>query len=62
MKMTGSREGFGYDKPLWKQTRVHLLRFLDHIATEKKKYQAKTSENQKQKKGPKIGLLHSSIG
>ena len=35
MKMTGSREGFGYDKSLWKQRRVHLLRFPDHIAMEK---------------------------
>ena len=35
MKMTGSREGFGYDKSLWKQRRVHLLQFPDHIATEK---------------------------
>ena len=35
MKMTGYREGFGYDKPLWKQRRVHLLQFPDHIATEK---------------------------
>ena len=33
--MTGSREGFGYDKPLWKQTRGHLLQFPDHKATEK---------------------------
>ena len=35
MKMTGSREGFGYDKPLWKQRRGHLLQFPDHKATEK---------------------------
>ena len=24
MKMTGSREGFGNDKPLWKQRRGHF--------------------------------------
>ena len=35
MKMTGSREGFGNDKPLWKQRRGHLLQFPDHKATEK---------------------------
>ena len=33
--MERSRAGFGYDKPLWKQRRVHLLQFPDHIATEK---------------------------
>ena len=33
--MERSREGFGYDKPLWKQRRVLLLQFPDHIATEK---------------------------
>ena len=36
MKMTGSREGFGNDKPLWKQRRGHLLQFLDYKATKKK--------------------------
>ena len=35
MKMTGSRERFGNDKPLWKQRRGHLLQFPDHKATEK---------------------------
>ena len=33
--MTWSREGFGYDKPLRKQRRVHLLHFPDHKATGK---------------------------
>ena len=35
MKMTGSRERFGNNKPLWKQRRVYLLQFPDHKATEK---------------------------
>ena len=35
MKMTGSRERFGNEKPLWKQRRGHLLQFPDHKATEK---------------------------
>ena len=55
MKMTGSREGFGYDKPFWKQRRGHLLQFPNYKATEKKT-RVKTSEKQKKKKGPKIRL------
>ena len=50
MKMTGSREGFGYDKPLWKQRRVHLLQFPDHIATEKGKLQQKPQKNKRKRK------------
>ena len=33
--MERSREGFGYDKPLWKERRGDLLQFPDHIATKK---------------------------
>ena len=33
--MTGSWEGFGYDKTLWKERRSHLLQFPDHKAMEK---------------------------
>ena len=50
MKMTGSREGFGYDKPLWKQRRGHLLQFPDHKATEKEnsgKNLGKTKEKER---------------
>ena len=52
MKMTGSREGFGNDKPLWKQRRGHLLQFPDHKATEKKnsgKNLGKTKEKERAK-------------
>ena len=52
MKMTGSREGFGYDKSLWKQRRVHLLHFPDHKATEKensRKNLGKTKEKERAK-------------
>ena len=52
MKMTGSREGFGYDKPLWKQRRRHLLQFPDRIATEKEnssKNLRKTKEKERAK-------------
>ena len=52
MKMTGSREGFGYDKTLWKQRRVHLLQFPDHKATEKEnssKNLRKTKEKERAK-------------
>ena len=52
MKMTGSREGFGNDKPLWKQRRGHLLQFPDHIATEKgnpSKNLRKTKEKERAK-------------
>ena len=48
MTMTGSREGFGYDKPLWKQRRGHLLRFPDHKAT-KKNNSGKNLEKTKEK-------------
>ena len=50
--MAGSREGFGYDKPLWKQRRGHLLQFLDHKATEKEnlsKNLRKTNEKERAK-------------
>ena len=50
--MTGSREGFGNDKPLWKQRRRHLLQFPDHKATEKEnlsKNLKKTNEKEKAK-------------
>ena len=36
MEIKGSREEFGYDKPLWKQRRGHLLQFPDNKATKKK--------------------------
>ena len=35
MKMARSREGFGYEKPLWKQRRGHLLQLPDHKVAEK---------------------------
>ena len=53
MKMTRSREGFGYDKPLWKERRGHLLQFPDHKATEKEtsgKKPRKTKEKERAKK------------
>ena len=56
VEMEWSREGFGYDKPLWKERRGHLLQFPDHIAMEKRKLKQKISEKQKKKKGPKIRL------
>ena len=52
MKMTGSREGFGYNKPLCKQRRRHRLLFLDHKATEKEnssKNLRKTKEKERAK-------------
>ena len=52
MKMTGSREGFGNDKPLSKQRRFHLLQFPDHKATEKENssnYLRKTKEKERAK-------------
>ena len=52
MKMTGSREGFGNDKPLWKQRRGHLLQFPDHKDTEKEnssKNLRKTKEKERAK-------------
>ena len=52
MKITGSREGFGYTKPLWKQRRGHLLQFPDHKATEKEnsgKNLGKTKEKERAK-------------
>ena len=52
MEMTGSRERFRNDKPLWKQRRGHLLRFPDHKATEKKnsgKNLGKTKEKERAK-------------
>ena len=50
--MERSREGFGYDKPLWKQRRGHLLQFPDHKATKKKnsgKNLGKTKEKERAK-------------
>ena len=52
MEMTGSRERFGNDKPLWKQRRGHLLQFPDHKATEKEnsgKNLGKTKEKERAK-------------
>ena len=49
--MTGSREGFGYDKPLWKQRMGHLLQFLDHKATEKENLRQKPQKNKRKRKG-----------
>ena len=52
MKMTGPRERFGNDKPLWKQRRGHLLQFPDHKATEKEnsgKNLGKTKEKERAK-------------
>ena len=53
MKMTGSRERFENDKPLWKQRRGRLLQFPDHKATEKensRKNLRKTKEKERAKK------------
>ena len=50
--MTGSREGFGNDKPLWKQRRGHLPQFPNHKATEKEnssKNLRKTKEKERAK-------------
>ena len=52
MKMERSREGFGYDKTLWKQRGVHILQFPDHTAIKKKnssKNLRKTKEKEKAK-------------
>ena len=54
MKITGSRERFGDDKPLWKQRRGHLLQFPDHKATEEEN-SGKNLRKQKKKNGPKSG-------
>ena len=59
MKMGRSREGFGYDKPLWKQRRVHLLQFPDHKAMEKEnssKNLRKTKEKERAKNKVVINL------
>ena len=58
MKMTRSREGFGYDMPLSKEIRSHLLKFLDHIATEKEnssKNLRKSKEKERAKNQAVIG-------
>ena len=50
--MERSREGFGYDKPLWKQRRGHVLQFPDHKAMEKEnscKNLGKTKEKERAK-------------
>ena len=65
MEMTGSRVGFGNDKPLWKQRRGHLLRFLDHRATEKENSsknlgKAKEKERAKNKAVTNLTLLKKS--
>ena len=52
MKMTRSREGFGNDKPLWKQRRGHLLQFPNHEVTEKEKSR-KNLEKTKEKERAK---------
>ena len=52
--MTGSREIFGNDKPLWKQRRGHLLQFPDHKATEKEK-SGKNLGKKRKIKGQKSG-------
>ena len=52
MEMTGSRERFGNDKPLWQQRRGHLLQFPDQKATEKEnsgKNLGKTKEKERAK-------------
>ena len=52
MEIKGSREEFGYDKPLWKQRRGHLLWFPDHKAIEKEnssKNLRKTKEKERAK-------------
>ena len=64
MKMTGSREGFGNDKPLWKQRRGHLLSFPNHKATEKEnlgKNLGKTKEKERAKNQAVTELLVRSI-
>ena len=53
MKMERSREVFGYDRPLWKQRRVHILQFPDHIAT--KELKQKSQKNNRKRKGQKSG-------
>ena len=58
--MTGSREGFGNDKPLWKQRRGHLLQFPDHKATEKENL-GKSLGKTKEKERPKIRLLQYGV-
>ena len=53
MEITGSREIFGNDKPVWKQRRGYLLQFPDHKATEKEnsgKNLGKTKEKERAKK------------
>ena len=50
--MERSREGFGYDKPLWKQRRGHLLQLPDHKATKNEnssKNLGKTKEKERAK-------------
>ena len=52
MEIIGSSERFGYEKPLWKQRRGHLLRFPDHKATKKEnlgKNLGKTKEKERAK-------------
>ena len=58
MNTERSREGFGYEKPLSKQRRVHLLQFPDHKATEKEN-SSKNLRKQMKKRGPKIRLWHT---
>ena len=62
MKTTGSREGFGNEKPLWKQRRGHLLQFPDHKATEKEN-SSKNLGKTKETSGCASNLLaHEDLG
>ena len=58
MKMTGSREGFGNDKPLWKQRRGHLLQFPDHKATEKENSSKILRKSKEKRKGQNQGVTN----
>jgi len=63
--MTGSREVFGNDKPLWKQRRGHLLQFQDHKAMEKEnlsKNLRKTKEKERAKnQAVTLGMMISMM-
>ena len=61
MEMTWPWDRFENDKALGSGRREDLPRFQDHIATEKELQIKKFKENQKKKKGPKIGVLHCSF-
>ena len=55
MNMTWSRDGYEDDKPLWKGRRGHLLRFPDHIATEKENSSKNLGKSKEKRKGQKSG-------